>query len=161
MITRRSNETKWMNTMADNSVQHTKIILIKNVAIPMWNIIGTNKKVSELLSNLKNKKIYMLVIPEVKINGIYIVAYRLKARLYLNRSTIHCYTTAQEPGFLYHCLGDNCKRVHATTHTQTDVSCTTEVSFSLQWINRTLWQGVLYSVGERLPKEMQTQIVKS
>jgi hypothetical protein len=42
------------------------------------------------------------------------------------------------------------KRVHATTHIQTDVSCTTEVSFSLQRINRTLRQGVLYSVSKRL-----------
>jgi hypothetical protein len=30
------------------------------------------------------------------------------------------------------------------------VSCTTEVSFSLQRINRNLRKGVLYSVGEKL-----------
>lgn len=46
-----------MNTMADNNVQHTKTNLIKNVAITMWNITDINKKASELLSNLKNKKI--------------------------------------------------------------------------------------------------------
>lgn len=48
-----------MNTMADNNVQHTKTTLIKNLAITMWSITGINKKASELLSNLKNKKIYV------------------------------------------------------------------------------------------------------
>jgi hypothetical protein len=55
-----------MDTMADNSIRHTRTTVVKMITITMRNITGTNLEISELPNKLKNKKMYMLATSKIK-----------------------------------------------------------------------------------------------